>query len=64
MKPTIQYTNQHMLNLLDLKKLSKSQLIELILKQNKPTRPTPAPRKNVKQMIQDYEDHIILPCTP
>ena len=28
---------------------------------NKLDRPTPAPRKNVKQMVQDYEDNIILP---
>ena len=48
-----------------LKKLSKSQLIRLLLKQekNKPkvivvddTKPVPAPRKSVKQMIEDYEE--------
>ena len=62
----------------DLKNLTKTQLINLILKQNneikvsqqqnakpipKPrtTKPVPLPRKSVKQMVQDYEDNIILP---
>ena len=62
----------------DLKNLTKTQLINLILKQNneikvlqqqnekpipKPrtTKPIPAPRKSVKQMVQDYEDNIIIP---
>ena len=62
----------------DLKNLKKSQLINLILKQNneikvsqqqnakpipKPrtTKPIPVPRKSVKQMVQDYEENIILP---
>ena len=62
----------------DLKNLKKSQLINLILKQNneikvsqqqnaklipKPrtTKPVPLPSKSVKQMVQDYEDNIILP---
>ena len=50
-----------------LKKLSKSKLIKLLLKQeNKkpvPTkrRPIPTPRKSVKQMVKQYEDNIILP---
>ena len=55
-----------------LKKLSKSQLINLLLQQNmklqpknddnvKPRRPVPTPRKSVKQMVQEYEDNIILP---
>ena len=65
-----------------LKKQSKSQLINLLLKQNleikklllknmklqpknndnvKPRKPIPTPRKSVKQMVQDYEDNIILP---
>ena len=50
-----------------LKKLSKSQLIELLLKQNaemQSRKPIPAPRKSVKQMVQDYEDNIILPPIP
>ena len=62
----------------DLKHLTKTQLINLILKQNneikvsqqqnakpipKPrtTKPIPIPRKSVKQMVQDYEENIILP---
>ena len=62
----------------DLKNLTKTQLINLILKQNneikvsqqqnakpipKPrtTKPIPIPRKSVKQMVQDYEENIILP---
>ena len=55
-----------------LKKLSKSQLIKLLLQQNmklqpnnddnvKPRKPIPTPRKSVKQMVQEYEDNIILP---
>ena len=49
-----------------LKKLSKSKLIKLLLKQeNKPVpakrRPIPTPRKSVKQMVKQYEDNIILP---
>ena len=66
------------MNKSDLKNLKKSQLINLILKQNneikvsqqqnakpipKPrtTKPVPLPRKSVKQMVQDYEENIILP---
>ena len=61
----------------NLKKLSKSELIKLLLRQEKkkpeiivvddtksvlkPRRPIPTPRKSVKQMVQDYEEHIILP---
>ena len=56
----------------DLKKLSKSELIKLLLKQNarkpmddkpvpKPRRPVPTPRKSVKEMVQQYEDNIIIP---
>ena len=50
-----------------LKKLSKSKLIKLLLKQEnkKPVqqtkpRPIPTPRKSVKQMVKQYEDNIIL----
>ena len=57
------------MNKSDLEKLSKSELIKLIIKQNtKPvpaprtkTRPIPKPRKSVKQMVQNYEENIILP---
>ena len=47
-----------------LKKLSKSQLIKLLLQRNEELqsrKPIPAPRKSVKQMVQDYEDNIIPP---
>ena len=55
-----------------LLKKNKSQLINLLLQKNmkpqpknddniKPRRPIPTPRKSVKQMVQDYEDNIILP---
>ena len=78
------------INRADLKKLSKSKLIKLLLlKQNaestpKPSikqmlkqrdiiyvedksfstteRPIPKPRKSVKEMVQEYEDNIILPA--
>ena len=64
------------MNKRDLKKLSKTQLIELLLKQEKRKkpkiiivddtkparrRPVPTPRKSVKDMVQQYEDNIILP---
>ncbi|KAL9963656.1 hypothetical protein ACROYT_G027183 [Oculina patagonica] len=52
----------------DLNKLSKTDLIKLILSMKadqlkiyKPRLPKPTPRKTVKQMVQDYEDNIILP---
>ena len=59
----------------NLKKLSKSDLINLLLKQHKPKinieddtkpvtarkRPVPTPRKSVKDMVQQYEDNIIIP---
>ena len=55
-----------------LEKLSKSELIELLLQKNEiiddkprpvPTtrRPVPTPRKSVKDMVQQYEDNIISP---
>ena len=78
------------INRADLKKLSESKLIKLLLlKQNaestpKPSieqilkqrdiisvedksfstteRPIPKPRKSVKEMVQEYEDNIILPA--
>ena len=59
------------MNKSDPKKLSKSELIKLLLKKDKkpvPTprtvkqiRPIPKPRKSVNQMVQDYEKNIILP---
>ena len=59
-----------------LKKLSKSELINLLLKQEKKPkiiivddtkpspklrRPVPTPRKSVKDMVKEYEDNIISP---
>ena len=59
-----------------LKKLSKSELIKFLSKQEKkpeiivvddtktspkPRRPIPTPRKSVKNMVQQYEENIILP---
>ena len=63
------------INLKNLKNLSKSELINLVLKQQKskiivedktkpspkPMRPVPTPRKSVKNMVQQYEDNIISP---
>ena len=54
----------------NLKKLSKSELIKLLLKQNarKPIKieimddkPVPTPRKSVKDIVKEYEDNIISP---
>ena len=50
-----------------LNNLTKSQLINLVLKLNanieklQKQKPVPAPRKSVKQMVQEYEDNIIQP---
>ncbi|KAL9979362.1 hypothetical protein ACROYT_G017015 [Oculina patagonica] len=56
------------MNELDLEKLSKTELIKLVLslKANqprvyKPRPPIPTPRKSVKQRVQDYEENIIQP---
>ena len=53
------------MNKSDLKKLSKSKLIKLILKPEiivvDDTKPMPLPRKGVNQMVQDYENNIIPP---
>ena len=53
----------------NLSKLTKNQLIELILAKERPVpaprtkkvKPTPHPRKSVKQMVQKYENNIIKP---
>ena len=50
----------------DLMKLSKSQLIKLLLQKDAQqtsqiNKPIPLPRKSVKQMVKDYEENIILP---
>ena len=70
-------SNHINMNKASLKKLSKSQLIKLLLKQEKKKpeiiivddtkpvpksrRPVPTPRKSVKQMAKEYEENIILP---
>ena len=61
----------------DLKNLTKTQLINLLLKKNneikvlkqqnykpKTKKPVPLPRKSVKQMVQNYEKNIIIPPVP
>ena len=53
---------------IDLEKLSKDQLIELLMKAQKPAPtlkrkpPIPTPRKSVKQIVQDYEDKKPIPA--
>ena len=59
MKSEISNNNINM-NKASLKKLSKSKLIKLLLK-NENKKPVPTPRKSVKQMVKQYEDNIILP---
>ena len=56
------------MNETDLAKLSKTDLIKLILSLKadqpriyKPRPPKPTPRRSVRDMVQDYEDNIILP---
>ena len=56
------------MNETDLAQLSKTDLIKLILslkadqpKTYKPRTPIPTPRRNVRRMIQDYEENIIAP---
>ena len=61
--------NNYNMDKYNLSSLTKDQLINLLLKQNtkiqllknKLQKPVPAPRKNVKQMVQDYEENIIPP---
>ena len=55
-------------NLENLKNLSKEDLIKIILQLKadqpriyKALPPKPTPRRNVRDMVQDYEDNIILP---
>ena len=73
MKIKISNDNINM-NKADLKKLSKSELIKLLLKQSKDVesnvqenikrrKPMPTPRKSVKDMVKRYEENIILPPT-
>ena len=61
---SIKYMNKS-----NLSKLTKEQLIELLLAKQKPVpmprtkkvKPIPYPRKSVKQMVKDYENTIIKP---
>ena len=58
------FSNINIMNKVELEKLSKSQLINLILQQIKKTikgKPIPTPGRSVKQMVQDYEQNIIQP---
>ena len=64
-------STKYIMNKSYLEQLSKSELIELLLRKNKLTtaprtkkmveRPIPTPRKSVKQMVREYEDNIIPP---
>ena len=47
----------------DLEKLSKSELIELIIKQNTKPVPAPKPKKSVKELV-DYFERQRLPAPP
>ena len=59
----------NIMNKSNLSKLTKDQLITLLLAKQKPVpkprtkkvKPTPHPRKSVKQMVKDYENTIIKP---
>ena len=49
------------MNKSDLKKLSKAELIDLLLKKQQKRKPIPTPRRSVQQMVTDYEQNIIIP---
>ena len=50
------------MNKSNLSKLSRKQLVDLLLKdQQKSKKPIPVPRKSVKQMVHDYQENIIAP---
>ena len=51
------------MNKSDLEKLSKAELIDLLLNKKTKRKPIPTPRKSVKQMVTNYEKNIILPPT-
>ena len=63
----ISYT--YNMNKSNLSRLTKNQLIELLLEKQKPVpmprkkkvAPIPVPRQSVKQMVQNYEETIIKP---
>ena len=66
-QPMAEISNLINMDKASLEKLSKSKLIKLLLKQQTPKtvtarkRPIPTPRKSVKDMVQQYEDNIIIP---
>ena len=43
------------MNKSDLEKLSKAELIDLLLNKKTKRKPIPTPRKSVKQMVTNYE---------
>ena len=47
------------MNKSDLKKLSKAELIDLLLKKQQKRKPIPILRRSVQQMVADYEQNII-----
>ena len=49
------------MNRFDLEKLSKTELINLLLNEKTNRKPITTPRRSVKQMVTDYEQNIILP---
>ena len=59
-------SNKNM-NKRELKKLSKAKLIDMLLQQkpfmtpSEVRKPAPSKRKSVSQMINEYEENIILP---
>ena len=58
--------NHILMDKANLEKLSKSELINLVLNKTKTVpkmirKPIPTPRKSVKDMIRQYEDNIISP---
>lgn len=48
------------MNKSDLQKLSKTELINLLLNKRTQRKPIPTPRRSVKKMVTDYEQNIIL----
>lgn len=49
------------MNRSELEKLSKAELIDLLLNKMTSKKPIPTPRRSVKQLVTDYEQNIILP---
>ena len=49
------------MNRSELEKLSKAELIDLLLNKMTSKKPIPTPKRSVKQLVTDYEQNIILP---